>query len=285
MPRDVFGAGGSCDRRYCASAGEQFAGQLWGCRSNHVEMSFPVYVNIGIASVHPHVVFDVLAYAAGFWLLIRGRRTGGDVVDARTRRAVTAAALIGGLIGSHVLFAFEDLATLRAAAADPVRILQGKTIVGGLLGGLLAVEFVKARRGVTVATGDLLVLPLALGIAIGRIGCFLTGLDDGTSGTATSLPWGVDFGDGISRHPTQLYEIVFLIVLLIVVMRLASQPTPAGDAFKLFLLGYLTCRVLVDFIKPASRVAGMSVLQWTCLAVIAYYAPHVPRLLAEARRG
>ena len=248
-------------------------------------MSFPVYVNIGIASLHPHVVFDVLAYAAGFWLLVRGRRLRGDVVDARTRRLVSAAALIGGVIGSHVLFAFENVSTLRMVAAEPVRALEGKTIVGGLIGGLLAVELVKARRGVTVATGDLLVLPLALGIAIGRIGCFLTGLDDGTSGIATSLPWGVDFGDGVSRHPTQLYEIVFLIVLLMVVMRLASQAPPAGDAFKLFLLGYLSFRVLVDFIKPASRVGGMSVLQWTCLAAIAYYAPHVPRLLAEVRRG
>ena len=247
-------------------------------------MSFPVYVNIGIASLHPHVVFDVLAYATGFWLLLRGLRARGDVVDARTRRFVSVAALIGGIVGSHVLFAFEDIATLRVVAADPVRILQGKTIVGGLIGGLLAVEFVKARRGVTVATGDLLVLPLAIGIAIGRIGCFLTGLDDGTSGIATGLRWGVDFGDGIPRHPTQLYEIAFLIVLLIVVMRLASQ-APNGDAFKLFLLGYLSFRVLVDFIKPATRVAGMSILQWTCLAVIAYYLPHVPRLLTEMRRG
>ena len=249
------------------------------------EMSFPVYGNIGIASLHPHVVFDVLAYATGFWLLLRGLRTHRDVVDVRTRRFVSAAALIGGVVGSHLLFAFEDIATLRFIAADPVRVLQGKTIVGGLIGGLLAVEFVKARRGVTVATGDLLVLPLAIGIAIGRIGCFLTGLDDGTSGIATGLPWGIDFGDGVSRHPTQLYEIAFLLLLLIAVMRFASLSPPAGDAFKLFLLGYLSFRVVVDFIKPASRVAGMSVLQWACLAVIAYYVPHVPRLLTEVRRA
>ena len=247
-------------------------------------MSFPVYVDIGIASLHPHVVFDILAYATGFWLLLRGLRTRGDVVDVRTRRIVSVAALIGGVVGSHLLFAFEDVATLRLIAADPVRVLQGKTIVGGLIGGLLAVEFVKARRGVTVATGDLLVLPLAIGIAIGRIGCFLTGLDDGTSGIATGLSWGVDFGDGIPRHPTQLYEIAFLVVLLIVVMRLVSQ-APNGDGFKLFLLGYLSFRVLVDFIKPATRIAGMSMLQWACLAVVAYYLPHVPRLVTEMRRG
>lgn len=248
-------------------------------------MRFPVYVNIGIASLHPHVVFDLLAYATGFWLLLRSRRARGDVVDARTRRFLSAAALIGGVVGSHVLFAVEDIATLHAIAADPVRVLQGKTIIGGLIGGLLAVEAVKARKGVTVATGDLLVVPLAIGIAIGRIGCFLTGLDDGTSGVATGLPLGVDFGDGVPRHPTQLYEIAFLLLLLMALMRFSSLAPPAGDAFKLFLLGYLSFRVVVDFIKPASRVAGLSVLQWACLAVIAYYVPHVPRLLMETRRA
>ena len=93
---------------------------------------------------------------------------------------------------------------------QPRLLLGGKTIVGGLVGGLIAVESVKRLRGIRVATGDLLALPLVLGIAIGRIGCFLSGLEDQSYGIATGLPWGVDFGDGIARHPTQLYEIVVL---------------------------------------------------------------------------
>lgn len=53
--------------------------------------------------------------------------------------------------------------------------------------------------GIRTSTGDLLALPLAVGITIGRIGCFLTGLSDGTFGRPSSLPWAVDFSDGI-RH-------------------------------------------------------------------------------------
>ena len=248
-------------------------------------MSFPVYLRLGSVSLHPHWVFDVLAYTAGIWLLTRRRRRVDDVVDTRTRWIVVAAALIGGVIGSHLLFALEDLAPLRSSTYDPMLFLEGKTIVGGLIGGLIAVELVKARLGIVVATGDLLVLPLAVGIAIGRIGCFLTGLSDGTSGIATSLPWGVDFGDSIPRHPTQLYEIAFVGLFSLLIARVAPRLRLAGDAFKIFLLGYLTFRVLVDFIKPATRIAGVSVLQWACLAVIAYYAPHVPRLIMEVRRG
>jgi len=248
-------------------------------------MSFPVYLKLGSVVAHPHWVFDVLAYTAGIWLLTRRQHRANDVVDTRTRWIVVAAAFIGGVIGSHFLFALEDLAPFRSSNYDPMLFLQGKTIVGGLIGGLVAVEFVKARLGITVATGDLLVLPLAAGIAIGRIGCFLTGLSDGTNGIATSLPWGVDFGDGIPRHPTQLYEIAFIVMLLLFVARIGPRLRVTGDAFKIFLLGYLSFRVLVDFIKPATRIAGVSLLQWACLAVIAYYWPHVPRLIAAVRRG
>src|SRR6201999_2912276 len=89
----------------------------------------------------------------------------------------------------------------------------GKTIVGGLIGGLLTVEYAKKKMGFAGRTGDLFALPLCVGIAVGRIGCFLAGLNDYTYGSVTSLPWGIDFGDGMKRHPAQLYEIIFLVCL------------------------------------------------------------------------
>jgi prolipoprotein diacylglyceryltransferase len=53
---------------------------------------------------------------------------------------------------------------------------------------------------------DLLAVPLCAGIALGRVGCFLAGPADRTHASATALPWGVDHGDGIARHPVALYE-------------------------------------------------------------------------------
>ena len=81
--------------------------------------------------------------------------------------------------------------------------------MGGLIGVMLTIK----RLGVTASSGDLLVFSLLLGLSIGRLGCFFSGLEDGTYGTATALPWGANFGDGIPRHPTNLYEILFLGVL------------------------------------------------------------------------
>jgi prolipoprotein diacylglyceryltransferase len=143
----------------------------------------------------------------------------------------------------------------------------------------------KTRLGVVVATGDLLALPLTLGIAIGRVGCFLTGLADETYGAAATLPWGVDFGDGVPRHPTQLYEIAFLVLLGLVLVMRGHRLAVVGDRFKLFMLAYLTFRVLVDLVKPAVHVGGLSMIQWACVAAIAYYARHAPRLASELRHG
>ena len=248
-------------------------------------MTFPVYLHLGSLVIHPHWVFESLAYTAGFYLYRLLRRQRGDVIDSRARRWVTTAAIIGGFAGSRLLSAFEDPLVLVDHWRQPQLLLGGKTIVGGLVGGLIAVESGKRVRGIRVATGDLLALPLVFGIAIGRIGCFLSGFDDQSYGIVTTLPWGVDFGDGIARHPTQLYEVVVLAGLGAMLMARARETTIAGDRFKLFMVVYLGFRLLVEFIKPVVRFGGLSSIQWVCLATVAYYAPHVPRLVSEGRRG
>jgi phosphatidylglycerol---prolipoprotein diacylglyceryl transferase len=249
-------------------------------------MSFPVYIRLGpLLVLHPHWVFETLAYGVAFYWYRRDRRRFGDVVDARLRWWVIGAAAVGGLAGSRLLHLIEDPTELAAHGTDPIFLLGGKTIVGGLIGGLIAVEWVKRRLGVVVATGDLLALPLTFGIAIGRIGCFLSGLGDQTYGVATRLPWGMDFGDGVFRHPTQLYEIMFLTGLFVILVVSANRLPVTGDRFKLFMLGYMAFRLAVEFIKPAARIGGLSVIQWACLAVIAYYAPHIPRLVSTVQHG
>jgi prolipoprotein diacylglyceryltransferase len=248
-------------------------------------MTFPVLIPLGPLALHPHWVFETLAYILAGYMYARDRRRRGDVVETRIRWWVIGAAAFGGLVGSRLLYLVENPVELMRRWSEPAYLAGGKTIVGGLIGGLIAVEWIKRRLGVTVATGDLLVMPLVLGIAVGRIGCFLSGLADRTYGVATALPWAVDFGDGVARHPTQLYEIAFLAVLAVVLVVLIPRFSVAGDRFKWFMIAYLTFRFAIDFIKPAVRIGGLSTIQWAALAVIAYYAPHVPRLLAEVRRG
>lgn len=250
---------------------------------------FPHYLRFGAVRVHPHLFFEALAYAlaiAAYFLL---RRRFGDPVSTTLRWVVLTAAVAGGAVGSKILFLLEDPKLTLQNIHNPAYLMGGKTIVGALVFGLLAVELMKRHVGVLPSTGDLYAIPLALGIAVGRIGCFLTGLSDNTYGTPTSLPWGVDFGDGVRRHPTQLYEAAFLVLLIPVLFRILRNTATTssgkqlsvfapGDAFRFFMVVYLSFRLLCDSIKPYVRIyLGLGAIQWACLLVLLYYSSDITR--------
>ncbi len=220
---------------------------------------------------HPawHPVFEILAYAAGYAVFRFLRSRQGDVIAESARWNVIAAAAVGALVGSRVLGLAEQWPAVVSAwkTGHFLALLiapGGKTIVGGLLGGWLGVEAAKRVTEIRRRTGDLFALPLCVGIAVGRVGCLIAGLADDTYGKPTTLPWAVDFGDHIGRHPTQAYEILFLTLLGFVISRPARLPE--GARFRIFLAAYLAWRVVIDFLKPQPLVAGMNVIQWACLA-------------------
>ena len=191
------------------------------------------------------------------------------------------AAVAGAAIGSRVLFWFEDPRLSVAHWHDALYLMSGKTIVGGLIGGLIAVEVVKRIIGEEASTGDLFAAPIALGLSIGRVGCFLGGLSDDTYGKPTSLPWGVDFGDGVPRHPTQLYESVFALALWFFLLRMMKRPHRSGDVFRSFMVTYMTWRLAIDYCKPEVRIAGLSAIQWACAATLIYYGGDICRWIQE----
>ncbi len=224
---------------------------------------------------HPiwHPLFETLAYAAGFAVFRRARARQGDIVEEPQRWTVLAAAAVGALVGSRALGLAEQWPTvLEAWQSGRIGALLispgGKTIVGGLLGGWLAVEIAKKVSGIKRRTGDLFALPLCVGIAVGRVGCLLAGLADDTYGKPTALPWAVDLGDGIGRHPVQVYEILFLALLGFLISRKAVLPE--GARFRIFMAGYLAWRFVIDFLKPQPLIGGLNLIQWSCLSGIAF---------------
>jgi phosphatidylglycerol---prolipoprotein diacylglyceryl transferase len=195
----------------------------------------------------------------------------GDPLEPFDRLAVVAAAIVGAGLGSKLLVWLQHPDLLQRF--DTRALLAGKSVAGALIGGLVLVECVKRWIGVRRSTGDLYVLPLCLGIALGRVGCFLSGLDDHTFGTATSLPWGVDFGDGVRRHPTQLYEIALLIPAAFWAARRLRAGVMDGSIFRGFLIAYLAFRIALDFVKPEPRpYAGLTATQIVGTLVMAYLA-------------
>jgi len=245
-------------------------------------MSFPVYFHFGPLTVHPHLLFEAIAYSVGFRLYLALRKSRGDSLEDSHRWWIVAAATSGALVGALLLADLENLPQLLHNWDSLRSPFAGKTIVGALIGGFAAVECAKRSLGIRRRTGDLFALPLCIGIAIGRVGCFLTGLEDHTAGTFTALPWGVNFGDGIRRHPTQLYEILFLVFLAILIARVSRRSFVHGDLFRLFLVGYLSFRFLVDFLKPDPAVLfGLSAIQIACLLTLIFCSRDIPRLVHE----
>jgi prolipoprotein diacylglyceryltransferase len=214
---------------------------------------------------------ETLAYASGYAVFRWLRARHGDVVDEPRRWTMLAAAAVGALIGSRLLGIAEQWPTVMEAWKSG-RFLElllapgGKTIVGGLLGGWMGVVAVKKMTGFQRRAGDLFAVPLCVGIAVGRVGCLLAGLADDTYGKPTTLPWAVNLGDGIGRHPVQVYEIFFLTILGVVVSRRAKLPD--GARFRIFLGSYLSWRMLIDFWKPQPLIGAMNLIQWSCLTGI-----------------
>jgi phosphatidylglycerol:prolipoprotein diacylglycerol transferase len=199
-----------------------------------------------------HIAFDAIAWlGAGLSLLWLTKSTRVRFPAAPTGDLAYIAALVFGAGVGAVLFGSANLwlAHLPGVA---------RSIEGAIFGGIAAVELYKRMAGVTVRTGARFALPLAVGVAVGRIGCFFSGLDDFTHGTPTTLPWGHDFGDGIARHPVQLYEsaamALFLAAYLIGLKR--RSPWAIRRGFYAMCIVYGVQRFAWEFLKPYPPVLG-----------------------------
>jgi phosphatidylglycerol:prolipoprotein diacylglycerol transferase len=213
-----------------------------------------------------HVIFDLAAWLAagiaGLWLSrIRGLTFPSQSFELPYLAVLVFSAGLGAYL-------FGTLNLWLSGAPGIARSVEG-----ALAGGIVGIELYKWRNGISLRTGARFALPLAIGIAVGRIGCFLAGLDDFTYGTPTALPWGHDFGDGIMRHPVQLYEsaamgalAVFYVVAAIRLNRFVIE-----NGFYLALGFYGLQRFIWEFFKPYGAVFGaLTLFHLLSLAILIY---------------
>jgi phosphatidylglycerol---prolipoprotein diacylglyceryl transferase len=214
-----------------------------------------------------HIIFDAMAWiAAGLSLLWLTRCTRVRFPAAPTREPTYIAALIFGAgLGAVALGTANLWLSHQSGIA--------RSIEGGIAGAIVAVELYKRISGVTIRTGARFALPLAVGVAVGRIGCFLSGLDDFTHGTATALSWGHDFGDGIARHPVQLYESAAMAgFAALYVWRVRRHDRFVIDnGFYLAVGWYGAQRFAWEFIKPYGTLLGpLTLFHLVSAALVAY---------------
>jgi phosphatidylglycerol---prolipoprotein diacylglyceryl transferase len=235
-------------------------------------VTFPVDIHLGPIEISSHLILYIIAIYIGMSYYFYLNNKKGDPIKENHRLAIIIAAAFGALIFSRLLAALETPYEF----FNPPNLffyIQGQTIVGALIGGIIAVELTKYILRERKSSGDLFVYPLLLGIIIGRIGCFLTGVTDRTVGIASSLPWALDQGDGILRHPTSIYEIIFLGLLWLFLYQYEKKVNlKNGALFKMFIFSYLLFRFAIEFIKPISPLLlGLSAIQIVSLLGVIYY--------------
>jgi phosphatidylglycerol:prolipoprotein diacylglycerol transferase len=247
-------------------------------------MVFPINIHVFGTEMSTHLVCEFAGIFIGIRYYMFLRKRSVDLINDLHRLYIFAAVCIGSLIGSRLVGVLENPYEFIASDDKFKYIFSNKTIVGGLVFGLFAVEAMKKYIGIRASSGDLMVYPIIISLIIGRIGCFCEGLSDGTIGAATSGWYGVDFGDGIRRHPLPLYEVVFLTGLFGFIHWIQFKYTLSdGMKFKIFLIGYLLFRLGVEFLKGDQfTVLGLSTIQLTAVLGICYYLMvyliHKPKL-------
>ena len=228
-------------------------------------------LNIGPLTLQTFGICFALAFLAASAVL--GRRFSELGRPPDWAWEMTFYVLIGGLVGSRLDFIIQNWDD----ASDDLfgSIFSGSGLVwfGGLIGGALA-AFLWAwrRKYLRLELLDVAAVPLALGYAIGRVGCQLSG--DGDYGEPSDLPWAMAYPEGTVAtteevHPTPIYETLAMGTAALVLWSFRDRVRP-GALFALYLIVSGVERFLVEFIRRnESVVAGLTLAQLIALAMVA----------------
>jgi prolipoprotein diacylglyceryltransferase len=239
--------------------------------------------------MHPVIMqFGGLTLGAHPFFVALGVLVAGVVVVLESRRRLMwgdgmlvaiAGALVGGAIGMRSVAFVRSPEVLLHTPVAQVWQLGAKSILGGLTGAYLGVVLAKKAIGYRERTGDVFAPAVALGMAVGRVGCLLTE----PPGRATSLPWGVHLSpaqvaaipgcsgactSGRALHPSFGYEIAFQLAAFGALLWLRGQVSTPGALLTIYLAGYAVFRFAVEFTRDnETLVAGLTRGQLFLLAV------------------
>ncbi len=251
----------------------------------------PILFRVGRVDVPTHDAFLVLGTLVAIGLFALEARRRGLAGDERLWW-VAVGALLGGAVFARLSVSWRYLAREPDPSLAGLWLYGGKTVLGGLAGAYLGALVAKRIVGIRWSTGDVFAPAVCLGLAVGRVGCFLTE----QPGTATSLPWGIRVSPevaerlpncpqcalGVPMHPSFLYEIAFLLTLFAVLRWLRPRIAVPGELFKVFLLAYGGFRFLVEFVRGNETLlwglSGSQVfLLCTLPLLLAYFAGQLAR--------
>jgi phosphatidylglycerol---prolipoprotein diacylglyceryl transferase len=254
---------------------------------------YPILAELGPVTIWTHDAFTVAAIVVGLAMYYGELRRRGWL--NATIVWISLAALFGAGVGARLITIWERPEAIVAASSMPVTLAierSGKSIIGALAGGYVAILLAKRGFGYTRSTGDAYALAIPVATIVGRVGCFLSELP---LGKPTALPWGVSVppdaaarfalcpGCGGPMHPSMLYEIAFNAIAAAIILRWRRHVPVPGETLKLYLLGAGVFRFGVEFVRAnPPQALGLSGPQWVLIPLVGLLALHVTRQL---RRG
>jgi len=227
----------------------------------------PILFHFGTFEVSSYSTFFVLGIiAASIVYYYEAKKA--NVINEHSF-IIAIAAFIGSTIGAKLLELIINIDSIDSKNGLLLFLLSGRTVIGGLIGGTVSVWITKRIIGIKAKRGNLFAPAIALGIAIGRIGCFLNGC---CYGKPSNVLWSVDFGDGIHRHPTQLYESIFMLSMFFVLKyAFNNQFVASGFLFKVLMICYFIFRFFIEFIRVEKLAfLGLSYFQYISFFVLIF---------------
>lgn len=228
--------------------------ESWGLRT--------VLFKIGDFPIEAYPVMLFLALLVGIGIYIWQLKKDG--IKSSNAFYIALFGIVGGTIGAKLPLIFMYWNEINSNTNSLNTVLQGRTVVGGLIGGSISILIAKRIFNIKVRMGNQLAIPIVVAMAIGRVGCLLRGC---CYGKETHLPWGIDFGDHISRHPTQIYEIIFDVAMVIYLSIRKRKGVKPGQLYSIFLNGYLNFRFLLEFIR-VEKVSFIFLTDFQLLCIV-----------------
>ena len=228
-------------------------------------------IHLGPLTIQTFGICFAVGFLAAAGIIARRFKEIGEPVDWTWE--LTFSVMVGGLVGARVDYLLENWSKVHEHLLKNVFSGSGLIWYGGVIGGALGAVLWAWRRGwLSWALADLASVPLALGYAIGRCGCQLSG--DGDYGIHSNLPWAMSYPKGtvptdIKVHPTPVYETLAMGIVALVLWRMRDRLTN-GLLFALYLVLAGVERFLIEFIRRNQSVAlGLTWPQLFSLAMIA----------------
>lgn len=230
----------------------------------------PTLFELGRFKLHTFGFMMALAFLVS--VLLAARRFPRHGIDSELASECGLGAMVGGVLGAKLYYIVDHWADF---LADPLGLFfsgSGLTWYGGLIGGVIGSLLVARWRKIPLLLlCDIAAPILAIGYAVGRVGCFLNGDD---YGRASDVPWAIAFPKGMPPtldrvHPTQLYEVLGGVVTFLLLDRIGRTNRPRGFLFGLYLLMAGAARFLVEIYRTNPPVGlGLTAAQWISLGLI-----------------